>query len=85
MIGVELVRDRSTREPAYTETAKVCWRSWQLGLLITFLRGNVLRVLPPLVISEAQLERAVAIIDQALTDVARGKVSDEEVAQVQGW
>jgi 4-aminobutyrate aminotransferase len=79
------VRDRATREPAYVETAKVCWRSWQLGLLITFLRGNVLRVVPPLVITEDQLDRAVAILDQALTDVARGRVSDDEVASVRGW
>jgi len=85
MIGAELVRDRATREPAYAETAKVCWRAWQLGLLITFLRGNVLRIVPPLVITEEQLDRAIAILDEALTDVARGKVSDEEVASIRGW
>ncbi|HEX9437104.1 MAG TPA: aminotransferase class III-fold pyridoxal phosphate-dependent enzyme [Candidatus Limnocylindria bacterium] len=85
MVGAELVRDRETRAPASLETAKVCWRSWQLGLLITFLQGNVLRLVPPLVISDEQLERAVAILDAALTDVASGKVSDDEVADVRGW
>lgn len=85
MIGVELVRDRRTREPASLETAKVCWRSWQLGLLITFLRGNVLRIVPPLVISEAEIDRATAILDEALTDVERGAVPDDEVAQISGW
>jgi 4-aminobutyrate aminotransferase len=85
MVGAELVRDRTSREPAYAETAKVCWRSWQLGLLITFLRGNVLRMVPPLVITEAQVDRAVAILDEALRDVEQGKVSDAEVAQVRGW
>jgi 4-aminobutyrate aminotransferase len=85
MIGVELVRDRVRREPAYLETAKVCWRSWQRGLLVTFLRGNVLRLVPPLVISETQLDRAISILDESLTDVEQGNVSDEEVAQVSGW
>lgn len=85
LVGAELVRDRGTREPAYGETAKVCWRSWQLGLLITFLRGNVLRMVPPLVISEAELDRAVLILDEALSDVALGKITDEEVEQLRGW
>ncbi len=85
MVGAELVTDRASRAPAYLETAKVCWRSWQLGLLITFLRGNVLRMVPPLVITDAQLDRALAILDEALTDVERGKISDDEVAQIRGW
>ena len=85
MVGAELVTDRDSPMPAYRETAKVCWRAWQLGLLITFLRGNVLRMVPPLVITKAQIDRAVAILDEALTDVERGAVSDDEVAQVRGW
>ncbi len=85
VIGGELVRGRETREPAYLETTKVCWRAWQKGLLITFLRGNVLRIVPPLVITEDELDRALAILDEALTDVASGKVSDAEVAEVRGW
>ncbi|HEU5288979.1 MAG TPA: aminotransferase class III-fold pyridoxal phosphate-dependent enzyme [Candidatus Limnocylindria bacterium] len=85
MVGAELVTDPAVGTPAYRETAKVCWRAWQLGLLITFLRGNVLRMVPPLVISEAQLDRAVEILDEALTDVERGTVSDEEIARVRGW
>ena len=85
MVGAELVTDRASAAPAYRKTAKVCWRAWQLGLLITFLRGNVLRMVPPLVITKAQIDRAIAILDEALTDVERGAVSDDEVAQVRGW
>ncbi len=85
MVGVELVSDRATREPAMRETAKVAWRCWELGLLVTFLRGNVLRLVPPLVISDSELDEALGIIDQAMTDVEAGHVSDDAVAQLKGW
>lgn len=85
MVGAELVHGRDPGRPALLETAKVCWRSWELGLLITFLRGNVLRFVPPLVITEAQLDEALAILDHALTDVEAGKVPDEVAKLVEGW
>ncbi len=85
MVGVELVSDRETRAPALRETAKVAWRCWELGLLVTFLRGNVLRLVPPLVLTDAELDEALAIIDRALTDVEAGRVSDDAVAALKGW
>jgi 4-aminobutyrate aminotransferase len=85
MIGVELVTSRSERTPAPQATAKVAWRCWELGLLVTFLRGNVLRLVPPLVITTEQIDGAVSILDRALDDVAQGLVPDEAVAQLKGW
>lgn len=85
LIGVELVEEQESKRPAYLQTAKVSWRAWELGLLITFLRGNVLRIVPPLVITKEQLDRALAILDEALTDVEHGRVPDEAVADVKGW
>jgi 4-aminobutyrate aminotransferase len=85
MTGVELVLSRDDRTPAPTVTAKVAWRCWELGLLITFLRGNVLRLVPSLVISDEQIDRGIDILDQALDDVAHGRVPDEAVADLKGW
>lgn len=85
MTGVELVISRDERTPAPTETAKVAWRCWELGLLVTFLRGNVLRLVPPLVITIEQIDQAVAILDRALNDVAGGRVPDDAIAQLKGW
>jgi 4-aminobutyrate aminotransferase len=87
-LGVELVRDRATREgvPVST-TAKVIYRAYQLGAVFFYvgLRGNVLEFTPPLTLSEAEVEEGVAIIDQALTDVGNGVVSDADVAPFMMW
>ena len=87
-IGVDLVADRSTRAPVpVTTTAKVIYRAWQLGAVFFYvgLRGNVLELTPPLTLTEAEAEEGVAIIDQALTDVVAGAVSDADVAPFMMW
>jgi 4-aminobutyrate aminotransferase len=87
-LGVELVNDRALREPvAVTTTAKVIYRAWQLGAVFFYvgLRGNVLELTPPLTLTEAEAAEGVAIIDRALTDVARGAVSDAAVAPFMMW
>ena len=86
-IGVDLVADRS-REPVPTATtAKIIYRAYQLGALFFYvgLRGNVLELTPPLTLSEAEADEGVAIVDQAMTDVENGLVSDADVAPYQMW
>jgi 4-aminobutyrate aminotransferase len=85
MLGVEIVSSRAERTPDPMATAKIAWRCWELGLLITFLRGNVLRLVPSLVITKDQLDTAISILDQAISDVVAGRVSDDAVAQLTGW
>jgi len=87
-IGIELVSDRTTRDPVpVATTAKVIYRAWQLGAVLFYvgLRGNVLELTPPLTLTEAEAEHGVAIIDQALTDVGRGLVADADVAPFMMW
>jgi 4-aminobutyrate aminotransferase len=87
-IGVDLVLDRATREPVpAATTAKVIYRAYQLGAVFFYvgLRANVLELTPPLTLSEAEADEGAAIIDQALTDVGRGMVSDAEVAPYMMW
>lgn len=87
IVGVELVKDRGTKSPAAVEAAKVCYRAFELGLLVYYvgLYSNVLEITPPLIMTEAEVDEGVAILDQALTDVERGRVSDEKVAEYAGW
>ena len=86
-IGFELVRDRATKEPATSEAAKVILRGYQLGAAFTYvgMYSNVPELTPPLTLSEAEADEALAIIGQAIDDVENGRVSDDEVAEFAGW
>ncbi|MGI6603844.1 MAG: aspartate aminotransferase family protein [bacterium] len=84
-IGVDLVTNRETRQRAYKEAAKLCYRAWEKGLLLSFFSNSVLRIQPPLVITEEELDRALDIIEESLVDVISGKVPDEVLETVKGW
>ncbi len=68
MLGVELVRDRSTKEPAKEETAELLERARDRGVLLGKggLFGNVLRIKPPMCITKQDVEFALAVIDDSL-------------------
>ncbi|AFK22962.1 leucine/methionine racemase [Pyrococcus sp. ST04] len=85
MLGVELVKNRETKERAFEEAKKVVWRAFELGLIVTFLQGNVLRIQPPLTIEEETLEDGLNILEKAITDVEEGRVPDDVLEKVQGW
>ncbi|WP_297499161.1 leucine/methionine racemase [Thermococcus sp.] len=85
MLGLDLVKDRETKERAYAEARKIVWRSYELGLIVAFLQGNVLRIQPPLTIEEELLEEGLNRLEQAIGDVEEGKVSDEVLKKVEGW
>ncbi len=85
--GIELVTDRESKEPNATAAAKIVYRAWQLGLILYYagMWGNALEVTPPLILTRAEIDEGVGILDQAIEDVLAGKVSDETVAQFAGW
>lgn len=68
MLGVELVKDRTTKEPATAECAAVFEKCKDLGLLIGKggLFGNTLRIKPPLCIHRADADFMLQVIDEAL-------------------
>jgi 4-aminobutyrate aminotransferase len=84
-IGVELVEDRSTKEPAPRLAAKTVYRAFELGAVLYYVGGNVLEVTPPLVISDGEVDLAVDLIGTAIADAAAGKVGDEQIAPYAGW
>jgi 4-aminobutyrate aminotransferase len=71
MIGIELVRDRQTKERATSERDAVVRESFTRGLLVLGAGTNAIRISPPLVFTKAQADTALAILDQALTAVTR--------------
>lgn len=71
MLGIELVKDRRTKEPATAECAAVFEKCRDLGLLIGKggLKGNTLRIKPPMCITEADADFLIAVLDQALASI----------------
>ncbi len=67
--GVELVRDRDTREPAVAETRAVCERMRELGVVVqpTGDRQNILKAKPPLCLTADSARHVVAMLDEVLT------------------
>ncbi len=69
MIGVELVRDRVTRERATGERNAVVGACFERGLLLLGAGKNAIRFSPPLVLTREQADTAVRIFDEALNEV----------------
>ena len=87
-IGVDLVQDRESKAPVEaTTTAMVILRAYELGASFIYvgLAANVLEITPPLNLNDAECDEGLTIIDQALTDVAEGRVSDEAVQAYMNW
>ncbi|WP_073139327.1 aspartate aminotransferase family protein [Chryseolinea serpens] len=70
--GVELVKDRKTKEKAVQEAETVMYECLQQGLSFKVSQGNVLQLSPPLIITRAQLSAALTILENALDVASRG-------------
>ncbi|MCM3501324.1 aminotransferase [Microbacterium sp. P26] len=68
-LGVEFVRDRETLEPATAETAAICDRLLERGVIMqpTGDFQNVLKIKPPLVVTQASVDVFVDELDRVLT------------------
>ena len=68
-MGVELVRDRTTLEPAAEETTAICERMLQLGVIVqpTGDRQNVLKMKPPMCLTRESADFFVAMLDRVLS------------------
>ena len=73
MVGVELVRDRQTKERATEERNAVVDEAFRRGMLILGAGRNAIRFSPPLVLSKAQADTAVRIFDECLSAVTARK------------
>jgi alanine-glyoxylate transaminase/(R)-3-amino-2-methylpropionate-pyruvate transaminase len=71
MLGMELVRDRSTKEPAKAETLELLERTREMGVLVGKggIDGNVIRIKPPMCITAEDADFAVDVLHHALGDL----------------
>jgi alanine-glyoxylate transaminase/(R)-3-amino-2-methylpropionate-pyruvate transaminase len=71
-LGVELVTDRKTKEPASTQTADAMEMCKERGLIIGKggLKGNTLRIKPPMCITKDDADFMVDCLDEVLGEIA---------------
>lgn len=84
-IGVDLVKNKVTREQNYEAAAKICYRCWEKGLIVTFFASSVLRIQPPLNITKEEIDRALNIIEESINDYLGGDIPDEVLEIAKGW
>ena len=83
MIGIECVRDRVTKERAVEERDAVVETAFYKGLLVLGAGKNTVRLSPPLVLTRAQADTALGILDEAFGEVETKRGMRRE-AGVQG-
>lgn len=77
MIGIELVKDKKTKEPGTNASLNVMERAKDLGLLLGRggLNSQVLRVAPPLCINKEDAHFILEVLDQCFKEYAEGKLT----------
>jgi 4-aminobutyrate aminotransferase len=72
MIGIELVRDRKTKERAVDERNALVQAMFQRGVLALGAGKNALRLAPPLVLTRQQADSVLEVMDEALAAALTG-------------
>jgi 4-aminobutyrate aminotransferase len=67
MIGIELVKDKATREPAAAQRNRVETLAFERGLMVLGCGENSIRLCPPLIVTESEAMVALDILEDALT------------------
>jgi 4-aminobutyrate aminotransferase apoenzyme (EC 2.6.1.19) len=71
MIGIELVKDRKSKEPATKMLEEVLVRCWKRGLAIIGAGKSVIRICPPLIIEREELDIGLDILEAVLKETEK--------------
>ncbi len=66
MIGIELVKNRKTKERAVEEREEIVKTAFKKGLLLLTCSESTIRIAPPLTISEDSIEKGLAILNESI-------------------
>lgn len=72
LMGIELVKDRITRERASDEAEAVMYAALSKGLSFKLTMGNIITLTPALIITHDEMDTALDIIDNCITAVEKG-------------
>jgi 4-aminobutyrate aminotransferase len=73
MVGMELIEDAKSKTPARALCDRVLQRAYYNGLLLLSCGASVVRFMPPLLITQADADEAVEILDRSLAEALSGK------------
>ena len=71
MIGVEIVRDRKTKERAGDLREAIVNRAFEKGLLLLGAGENTIRIAPPLLVDEEQSDFAARTLDACISETEK--------------
>ena len=71
LLGLDLVKDRETKEPARDAVEEVFYRALEQGLSFKITMGSVITLGPPLIITEKEMNQALDIVEKVISDVER--------------
>jgi len=74
LIGIELVRDRETKEPAAEKAEQVMYGALSRGLSFKVTMGNIITLTPALTITRQEMDEALDILDQCLNEAERESI-----------
>ncbi len=70
LMGMELVKDSKFKKPATEEAEKVMYSTLRKGLSFKIIRGNIITLTPPLTITKQEMDKALDILYECLSEVA---------------
>jgi 4-aminobutyrate aminotransferase len=73
MIGVELVKDKDTRERAHDQRDRVVDLAFQRGILFLGAGENSIRIAPPLIVTQEQADIALDVLEECIGIVEKEK------------
>lgn len=84
LLGIEMIEDQASREPANELCREAVRQCEAKGLLVqargSHARSNVIRLVPPMVCTDAEIDEGVAILDEVFAAVARDRRGVRKIA-----
>ena len=71
LMGIELIKDHQTKEPAVDMAEQVMYSALDKGLSFKVTMGNIITLTPPLTITRDEMDKALDILDQCLSEAER--------------
>jgi 4-aminobutyrate aminotransferase len=70
-LGIDLVRDRKTKERAVREAEMIMFKCLEKGLAFKTIDGNIITLRPALVVTREEMDWALAVLDESIGEVER--------------